>query len=438
MPSISRALIVFLGLVAFLPALRLGFQLDDHVAIVRNTSIRHWDYQTLKAEVVPARNAAGELYYRPMQAMMNRLQYQVWGLRPFGYHLTNLLLHLGNALLVFELMMLLSFPAWCSLAVGCLFAVHPIIVSELMMASGIPELMSLFFTLASLLLLLKPNSRWLWPGLLLYAMALLSKESAIVLPLYVALVSWSSKDRRMNPRLWMGLVLVTLGYAALRIYSLGAADAFPLHPSIVTFLGTRFPTILLRYGALVLFPWHLHAYRLIPLWNPLWSYGVGLLLWACYQKGGRPAWARVAVAWLLISLLPKIPLMATGHYMLEHWAYPGLIGLLLPIGMLLTRGWTSSKPLARGCATGVFATLLCFCVFSARFHLIVRSTDEANYRWSLQFTRATPLLFNLGLLCLQTGRAVEAVHYIQPVHALYPNDPVISRAMTAAQAAAKR
>jgi hypothetical protein len=438
---LRSSLIVFLGFVAFSPILHLGFQLDDHVTIESNPAIRRWDRQALKEDFFPNREDSQNIYYRPMQSFMNRLQYTLWKLHPAGYHLTNLLLHIANAILVAELLVQLSWPSWTALAAGSLFAVHPIIVSELLMVSGIPEIMSFFFSLAALLLLLQKKSAAVCLGMISYGLALLSKESAFAVPLYFLLLCWARRTRDGVLQRMLGLLIITSAYVLLRAWGLGSTGLygldFPIQTSLLFLIG-RFPSILLRYVGLILFPWHLHSYRLIPEMNPFWAYGAGLLLCAAYSAGKKPVWTLFCVLWFVLSFVPKIPLMVTGHYMLEHWAYPGLLAVLLPISVALTKGWHSPEPIRQKSATGLFIVMLCGCIFSAQFHAAMRATDERNYRWSLRFTRASPLLFNLGLICLRTGRAAEAVTYIEPVQALYPDDENIRSALATAYARSGR
>jgi hypothetical protein len=438
MRQLRISLVVFLGFVAFAPTLRLGFQFDDHDYIESNLSLRHWDIPALKHDFLPGTRGPQEFYYRPLQSLLNRLLYSAWGLNPFGYHLTNLILHIGNAVLVMELLLALSLSPWAAVATGSLFAVHPIIVSELMMVSGIPEIMSFFFSLLCLLLLLKKEGFTTPLAALSYALALLSKESALGVPFYFALLDGFQSGNPRRMRQWMMLLLLTAVYLAWRTFALGMPNVSLSVNALPAFFFGRLPVILYRYAGLVLFPWNLHAYRLIPYINPLWAYGTaGLLIWG-YAAGGKASWARFCAAWGLISFLPKIPLLATGHYMLEHWAYPALPAILLLLSLAFTRGWLSGKTAWRWTATAAFSLLLCFYIFSAQFHTAVRATDEKNYRWSLRFTRATPVLFNLGLLCLRTGRAAEAVQYIEPVHVLYPEDQNITRALAAAESRAGR
>src|SRR3954469_23667787 len=92
-------MIVVLGIAAYARTLTVGFLWDDHVTIEMNPSLRSWSLSKLHHDFVSdAFDHQGNAYYRPMSALTARLDYTLWGLKPFGYHLTNLLVHLGNSL----------------------------------------------------------------------------------------------------------------------------------------------------------------------------------------------------------------------------------------------------------------------------------------------------------------------------------------------------
>src|SRR5258708_3476359 len=137
-PRQVRLILVLLGLAAYAPVLRVGFLWDDHVFIEQNPYIRDWKLTTLKHDVTSTvSDGFGDAgYLRPTVTWSNRLDYSIWGLRPFGYHLTSLLLHLGNTLLLYELILVLGCTPMTALLTSCLFAVHPIGVEGLIFVTG--------------------------------------------------------------------------------------------------------------------------------------------------------------------------------------------------------------------------------------------------------------------------------------------------------------
>jgi protein O-mannosyl-transferase len=131
---------------------------------------------------------AGEKASRPLDALAHLC------------HWTNLLLHVGCSLLVFALLIELVGAPWAALAGALLFCVHPVQVEPIAWASGLKDLLSGFFALLAILGYLKFSrlrrageiaGRWYYAGATLaYGLALLSKPSAVAVPLVAAALDW--------------------------------------------------------------------------------------------------------------------------------------------------------------------------------------------------------------------------------------------------------
>lgn len=125
---------------------------------------------------------------RPLIALAYLWDAFVWGANPLGYHLTNVLFHALNTVLVFLLARLLT-QANCALALlaALLFALHPVHVEAVVWVVARTDLISTFFYLGSLLLfVLYRRSRWrghYLAALSLFLLGLFSKEMVISLPL---------------------------------------------------------------------------------------------------------------------------------------------------------------------------------------------------------------------------------------------------------------
>ncbi|MBA2269552.1 MAG: tetratricopeptide repeat protein [Chthoniobacterales bacterium] len=136
--------------------------------------------------------------YFPLVYTTFRLEHGIWGLNPAGYHWVNVLLHAGNALLVWRLLRRLAVPgAWLAAA---LFALHPVNVESVAWITERKNvLMGLFFLLTLLAFLRfdeeKSRRRWCYyaGALLLYALALFSKTTACTMPAALLLMLWCKR-----------------------------------------------------------------------------------------------------------------------------------------------------------------------------------------------------------------------------------------------------
>jgi hypothetical protein len=419
-----RWMIAMLAITAYLPTLKTGFMWDDHVMIEINPFIRGWSLPNLRHDfTTDVFDGRGDPYYRPLQTLANRVDYTLWGLQPVGYHITNLLFHLGNAILVAELILLLGFSALAAFLTASLFAVHPIVVEQLMIIAGRAELMGLFFSLLALILFLKEGRRWAFAGGAAFIAALLVKESTIVLPALLALVFYIRKEPHARYKLPAALLLAIPPYLLLRYRIVGPVIAHSDPWLTARFFIQEFPSVLGRYIRLLCFPWNLHSHRLLPHLNHFWPLHLLVLAAGCYAAIRR--WGRLGVfciGWFIVMLLPKTPVMIYGNFMLEHWGYPAAIAFFLPLGLLIAQGWQSRRKNIRTMtAIGYFSLLIAWSLL-VHLNVALRGSDEQMYRWALHFTSSNPIKYNLGVLLLQEGRPREAATYFEEVAAAYPDN----------------
>ena len=93
-------ILIVLGFAAYGPTLKVGFLWDDHVIIRNNRYITRWSWENIKHDFTADNTqGTGDQYYRPFQAMSHRIDYTLYGLHPFGYHLSDLLVHIANSIL---------------------------------------------------------------------------------------------------------------------------------------------------------------------------------------------------------------------------------------------------------------------------------------------------------------------------------------------------
>ena len=306
-----RLTIVGFTLLAYIPTLPTPFLFDDHAAIERNESLRRWSFQNLYSDFHPSADSPwGRSYYRPLQMISHRVDVTIWGMKPMGHHGMNLLLHLLAALLLFELVIWIGLSEWAAGICAVLFGIHPIIVSELLMVSGRPEILSLVFSLAAILLLTRLSLMSQVIGGLCFLAGLLSKETALVVPFYVGLVIWIRGGNLKDGRLGLIVAAILGFYGFLRVESHTATPwAVPLS-LLPGFLAARFPLILMRSAEILIAPWPLYLYRFLPEAQLI----LGLAAWALIGGIGMYGlrsnrWMFFGWVWFIVAWIPKIPVM---------------------------------------------------------------------------------------------------------------------------------
>lgn len=177
---------------AYLNSLRNTFVYDDYITITNNHFIRDWRYLSAffsqKYFVV-----SGELTYRPIVTLSYFLEYALWQLKPWGYHLTNIIIHTLNVYLVYCMAYRLFYNRQSAFISCLIFSIHPIFTEAVNAVSYREDLLSATFLLTAFLLFLKSNRSTGRRNFIIcyafslctYLFALLSKEMAITLPFLI-------------------------------------------------------------------------------------------------------------------------------------------------------------------------------------------------------------------------------------------------------------
>ena len=183
------------------PALHGGFIWDDKVLLTDNAMIR-------AADGLRRFWLTTEAYdYWPLTSTTYWIEWRLFGLDPLGYHVTNLVLHAAEALLLWTILSRLRSGG--AFLAALLFAVHPVNVESVAWIAQRKNLVAMLFLELALLFYLwsdpdapqteetrkAPANRWYWLSLAAFLLAMLGKGSAAVLPLILLLVAWWRRGR---------------------------------------------------------------------------------------------------------------------------------------------------------------------------------------------------------------------------------------------------
>jgi tetratricopeptide (TPR) repeat protein len=430
---IHYLLLLCIGIAAWAPALPTGFLYDDHLLIESNPGLYAWSGENLKRDFTSGVFSAGPNkvpFYRPLQTLTTRLEFTLVQRHPLLYHVTNLALHLGNTLLLYELLLALGFTGLTALLASCLFVAHPIIVEPMLMVSGRGEQLGLFFTLGSLLAYLRQTAGRRFISLAAYLLALLSKESAIVAPGLLLDALYLKKVRAWPVRFIAAMAGVTALYLALRYQAVGSVwpAVSTLHPG--KFYLMAFPSALFHYARILLFPVDLHTDRLLPPLGPFWGLATAALIaGGAWLMSRGPRWSVFCFVWYVLNLFPKSVMMMTGSFMSDHWAYPALPALTLPVALALSRHWSDARAARRFFVRGAFMLFLIFEMAVTWQNIAGRNTDEKLYTSALRYTSSLTMHYNLARVLLNQGRPAEARPHLEAILQEHPSDANASRAL---------
>ncbi|MFH2144882.1 MAG: tetratricopeptide repeat protein [Candidatus Omnitrophota bacterium] len=235
-------LIVLAALLVYGRSLSNEFIWDDHSIISKNDFIKSWGNfsrvfnESYLTKISNFENldvfdiGSGETSYRPVLTITYFLDYHFWRLNPFGFHLTSLLLHVANCILLYFFVCLLSQNKKLSLFTALLFCVHPVNSEAVGVVSFREDVLVSLFCLGAFILYIRAK-RFLGAKKLAlnvfsvacFFLALFSKETALVFPLLILgyIYFFSKEEFKANFCLkfpWSGYIVAVLFYIIVRFF----------------------------------------------------------------------------------------------------------------------------------------------------------------------------------------------------------------------------
>ncbi len=367
-------LIIFLiGLTIYSFSLPNSFIWDEIHLIQENHFIKNLDNLPLAFTRFLFHDVQGKSkFYRPIQEISYALDYHLWGLNPFGFHLTNSLLHIGCALLFSLLLYQIFKNPFISFWGGAFFVAHPVHTEAVAYIAGRADSLALLFILLSLscyIRALKGKSIFLIVSLFSFLLALFSRESSLIFPLVILAYNFVfSKEKNVNPvRDFRSLTVCADGvkiggflpagrqvsngvkrklmpfflfmiidgiYLFIRFKFL-TAEGFKLYawtqPWAVRLLTV--PKVAIRYFLLLLFPHNLHMERFVPWSRNILDFSVIsslifilVIVYLCIKLSKQEKNLIFFFLFFVITLFPFLNIIPLNAQLAEHWLYLPSIG----------------------------------------------------------------------------------------------------------------
>lgn len=233
------AIIIVATLIAYIPAMSASFIWDDDWYVSRNALLTNWEgLGRIWTDVFPRPAEYPLPQYYPLTHTSFWIEYHLWGtdadgnIIPTGFHITNIVLHICNAMLLWLLLKKLNVPgAWLAAAI---FAVHPMNVETVAWVAERKNCLSILFFLASLYVYLRyarviaspatadDESQWSWRlpndparlyalSAILFLCALFSKTISDSMPLVALLIIWWKRGKLTKDDLLPAIPLILVG-----------------------------------------------------------------------------------------------------------------------------------------------------------------------------------------------------------------------------------
>ncbi len=361
-PGVAEALACGLAALVYAATLRFGFVYDDVLQILQSPALHEWRYlpQYFTSHVLAALYPhAGGNYYRPLLLLWLRLNYVLFGPDPMGWHATTVLCHVCATYLLFRIAWRVTGDRMAALAAAIIFGLHPVHIESVAWISGVSDPLMACFFLGSLWLFLESvepvrTSKAIW-SIVLFACALLTKETAVVLPLIILVLGLdelSSSDAGRSAVDQMRLALrqsapywlVAVVYLAARSWALhGFSHAavpvpwkqmFLTWPAMLWFY-LRHLVVPVGLSEFYSFSYQDHA-TWISFWLPLILLGgIAAVFWAWIRWLLQHGEARFALGMIVMPLLPVFEVrgLTVGDIVHDRYLYLPSAGLALLVAL---------------------------------------------------------------------------------------------------------
>jgi protein O-mannosyl-transferase len=412
------------------------------------------------------------MHYRPVQNLSYMIDYFFWNTDTYGFHLSNVLWHVGSGLLLFALLQRLlpgliasslppgkdlqsispKFSSLVAFFLALIWLVHPVHSAAVDYISGRADSLAFFFASGAWLLLLaargctRVTARFACYSLAAFSLllALCSRESAcmwVIVFLFHLFVFEKTFSRRAKIIVLAGCLALVGIYAGLRQLPEQRPTTNPTYGWNAPVRAVLMLRALGDYGRLMIFPSNLHMERTVVNMeatrsNTEWRRTIeseyltitGLLVLACLvagvtRKGPGRALRIFGAAWFLLTYLPISNLIDLNATVAEHWLYLPSVGFILFVAGCLVALPRSALKFAPAMA--------CLFVVGLTARSYVRSGDWLNSE--IFYTRtlaagggSVRVVLNLGLVYAAKGEYHHAEMLLRRALQLCP-DYLIAR-----------
>ena len=421
-------LIVLFCIAVYGPSLRFALTDLDDTSLIATFAGRH--FQPLDAFAGNAwMEHHGQDFYRPLQSVTFIMDAAISRNAPWSYHRTNIAIHCMTACAMLFFFLLIGFDKWLSLIAVLIFSASPLFANAVCWVPGRGDLLLGLFGITSIASFEKfrrsPNPGWLAVHALSLFLALMSKESAIVLPvLFVALVLLTEGKKALRPRY---LPAASAWFTAVVMYLLLRKAAMSPLPSpamfgIGPFLGNL--RVLPETLGALFWPFDLPV---LPGFTPartltgLLAAGGIIAAFAVQRRPGRPMILFGALWFVLLSIpgmMYRHEFGSRAYDYLNHRAYLPIAGIFIVLAYAVPAKWYVKS---RVVFIAVGVVLVALLGILARFQSGFFENQKTFYVQAIRTNPVSALArYNLGKFIYDGGDYRQAIPRFSEAIRLFP------------------
>jgi len=373
---ISLACIAVLTVLVYLPTLRNGFLplgFDDAL-ILDTPAIRALSWPNLRTIATEH----GHALYVPLTTLSFAFDYHFWGLNAVGYHLTNVVLQVVAALLVYAFVRPLVQSPLTAFVAAAIFAVHPLQMEAVAIAAQRKTVLSgvLFFLTLILYQHWRRTRGWPWyvMSVMVYGAAVLAKP-VMMLPVLLVLYDYVFDGGRVRvvEKLPYLVAAAGIGVVTVAVHA-GVGAIQPPHGGSVWTNLLMVSRVTLEHVDAAFLPLNrapLYYYPKAVVYAPLNFLALGVIVLGCTYVAvhrRRYRWTFFCWGWFLLTLFPESNLIQLAELRADRFLYLPLVGFGLWIAVGLERfgaasfaggRWWAATRLAGLTLLGAFA-MICY------------------------------------------------------------------------------
>jgi len=340
---------------------------DDNLYVYENKFIQQGlTHESIKWAFNFSENE--ETYWHPLTWLSHMMDCEFYGLNPGYHHLTSLLFHISNAILLFIILNSMTGARWSSAMTAAVFALHPLNVDSVAWIAERKNVLSTFFLLLTLCAYIhysrKPQIGRYSLVIALFILGLLAKPMIVTLPFALLLIDYWPLARFKNKIFWpssqfinnrnilsppksikwlffekIPMVILAFGTIFWVSWSIKISSSANFDQNIPYFF--RFSNALisyLRYIGKIFFPVNLSVFYPFPMKIPIWQITAAITVLSlttiviiiCYK---RFPFLAVGWFWFVGTLVPVSGIVQAGLWpaMADRWAYVPAIGIFIII-----------------------------------------------------------------------------------------------------------
>ena len=378
----------------------------------------------------------------PTISISYMFDYEIYGgIKPGGMHLTNVILHIVNSIIVFFLFKRIIGNVWGSAFIAIIFAIHPQRVESVAWITERKDVLMGLFWLLTIWTYLRyvttPRLRRFVSVILFYFLALTCKTMPVTLPCVLLLLDFWPLQRFSRKTIgWVVLEKMPL-FIMSGVFSIGSVftqlSSDGIHASGIPLIDRMCNAVVfyLQYIKYFLIPVGLAVYYPPPGIYPFWMVGVALITLTAVSIPAimwlkiRP-WFFIGWAWFLGTLIPVIGIKEYGINFpwADRFMYMPHLGLSMIIALFMGSFFHTRRYPKKYSAIIVSAIMVIFSVLS--WNQVSYWRDSVSlFEHAVRVTSGNDFVHgNLGKLNWEVGNHKEAIYHFKKAYYYSPNNPL--------------